>query len=61
MKEEFVVYTADEKYLIDYLLFKVKQQDWSAVSNVANDLRELRARKEEHKKYLSADSGLVSL
>lgn len=57
--EDFVVYAADEKYLIDYLLFKVKLQDWPEVSRVAIDLLQLKARKGMKKDY-DADGGLIN-
>jgi hypothetical protein len=37
-----------EKVMIDYLLLKVQQKDWHGVSDAANDLREMDARKEKN-------------
>ena len=39
---------AAEEIMIDYLLFKVQQKDWHGVSDAANDLREMTARKESN-------------
>jgi hypothetical protein len=39
---------AAEEIMIDYLLLKVKQKDWHGVSDAANDLREMSARKEKN-------------
>ena len=39
---------AAEKIMIDYLLLKVQQKDWHGVSDAANDLREMNARKEKN-------------
>ena len=36
-----------EEIMIDYLLLKVQQKDWHGVSDAANDLREMDARKEK--------------
>ena len=36
-----------EEIMIDYLLLKVQQKDWHGVSDAANDLREMEARKKE--------------
>jgi len=36
-----------EEIMIDYLLLKVQQKDWHGVSDAANDLREMSARKEK--------------
>lgn len=36
-----------EEIRIDYLLLKVQQKDWHGVSDAANDLREMQARKEK--------------
>ena len=38
---------AAEEIMIDYLLLKVQQKDWHGVSDAANDLREMDARKEK--------------
>jgi hypothetical protein len=38
---------AAEEVMIDYLLLKVQQKDWHGVSDAANDLREMSARKEK--------------
>jgi hypothetical protein len=38
-----------EKVMIDYLLLKVQQKDWHGVSDAANDLREMDARKAQEK------------
>ena len=38
---------AAEEIMIDYLLLKVQQKDWHGVSDAANDLREMNARKDE--------------
>jgi len=38
---------AAEEIMIDYLLLKVQQKDWHGVSDAANDLREMNARKEK--------------
>lgn len=48
MKEidEFVVYSADEKYLIDYLQHHVKLRDWKRVAQAATDLVEFKAKQE---------------
>ena len=35
-----------EKIMIQYLLFKVEQKEWHGVSDAANDLREMQAKKE---------------
>jgi hypothetical protein len=37
-----------EEIMIDYLLLKVQQKDWHGVSDSANDLREMNARKESN-------------
>ena len=37
-----------EEIMIDYLLLKVQQKDWHGVSDAANDLREMSARKEKN-------------
>jgi len=37
-----------EEIMIDYLLLKVQQKDWHGVSDAANDLREMNARKESN-------------
>lgn len=34
-----------EKIMIEYLILKVVQKDWHGVSDAANDLREMDARK----------------
>ena len=39
---------AAEEIMIDYLLLKVQQKDWHGVSDAANDLREMDARKEKN-------------
>jgi hypothetical protein len=39
---------AAEDVMIDYLLLKVQQRDWHGVSDAANDLREMNARKEKN-------------
>ena len=39
-----------EEIMIDYLLLKVQQKDWHGVSDAANDLREMEARKKEKEK-----------
>ena len=39
---------AAEEIMIDYLLLKVQQKDWHGVSDAANDLREMNARKEKN-------------
>jgi hypothetical protein len=39
---------AAEEIMIDYLLLKVQQKDWHGVSDAANDLREMEARKEKN-------------
>ena len=36
-----------EEIMIDYLLLKVQQKDCHGVSDAANDLREMQARKEK--------------
>jgi len=36
-----------EEIMIQYLLFKVEQKDWHGVSDAANDLREMQAKKEK--------------
>jgi hypothetical protein len=38
-----------EEIMIDYLLLKVQQKDWRCVSDAANDLREMYARKAQEK------------
>ena len=48
-EDEFVVYSADEKYLIDYLIHNVKLRDWKRVAAVALDLVEFRAKQEMKK------------
>ena len=37
-----------EEIMIDYLLLKVQQKDWHGVSDAANDLREMQAKKEKN-------------
>ena len=36
-----------EEIMIEYLLLKVRQKDWHGVSDAANDLREMQAKKEK--------------
>jgi hypothetical protein len=36
-----------EEIMIQYLLLKVEQKDWHGVSDAANDLREMQAKKEK--------------
>ena len=36
-----------EEIMIEYILLKVRQKDWHWVSNAANDLREMQAKKEK--------------
>jgi hypothetical protein len=38
-----------EEIMIQYLLLKVEQKDWHGVSDAANDLREMEAKKEKEK------------
>jgi len=43
---------AAEDVMIDYLLLKVQQKDWHGVSDAANDLREMNARKETNSEHI---------
>jgi hypothetical protein len=36
-----------EEIMIQYLLLKVEQKDWHGVSDAANDLREMEAKKND--------------
>jgi len=42
-----------EEIMIQYLLLKVQQKDWHGVSDAANDLREMQAKKEKNSEYLT--------
>ena len=51
----------DREILIQYLLMKVRQEDWHGVSDAANDLREMDAREKiaESKEQLRLWVGLT--
>lgn len=37
-----------EEIMTEYLFLKIQQKDWHGVSDAANDLREMNARKEKN-------------
>ena len=44
-KEILGVVMTDKEVMIEYLLLKVRQQDWHGVSDAAMDIREMEAKK----------------
>lgn len=61
MEDEFVVYSAEEKFLADYLVYNTKKRRWRDVISIATDLLELEINQRKRSEDLSSDAGMLDL